>query len=159
MNKIDFLRDTRTKQQYFDDISNTQEIEDKIISRFMNMQGIACEPASPRETLTNIEKVYVSSDYKCDKFGLIEVKFHYRYQEELGFKKYQLLKYKLKNCSILLVNNWNNSPYFALFEGELLKPQWLLDNCEPSSDSLQSKMGGKLDISIPFYKLTWYQLL
>jgi len=156
--KFDFLRDNRTPQQYFDDIRKTQEIEDQIINRFALLQGISCKPVSPRETLRDLEKVQVSSDYFCDKFGLIEVKFHYNWQEELGFKKYQLLKYRNNGVSILLVNNWNEKPMFALVDNKLLDPEWILSRGSKPSQELASKAGGKFDIAISAKEVEWHPL-
>ena len=157
--KLDFLKDNRTPQQYFDDIRKTQEIEDQIINRFALLQGISCKPVSPRETLRDLDKVQVFSDYFCDKFGLIEVKFHYNWQEELGFKKYQLLKYKRNNVSILLVNNWNKKPMFALVNKKLLSPEWILLHGKEPSQELKKKAGGKFDIMILAKEVEWRPLL
>lgn len=159
MDKLDFLRDNRTKQQYLDDISKTQEIEDNIIFKFSILQGISCESNSPRETLKDLDKVIVSSDYTCENFGLIEVKFHYDWQEELGFKKYQLVKYNAKNCSILLINDWKNKPMFATFNNNLLSPAWILEFGIKPSDKLSSKANGKFDIAVWAKNFIWEKLI
>jgi len=146
------------------DIKEAQEIEDEIAWRFARMQGVNFQPATPRNVIEAAE-VRVSSDFYFDKFGLVEIKFTRRWCEEIGFKSYQLKQYASQGAKILFINNWLYGPKFALLNGDLLYPTWILANGSHPSEQISNlfkppgSKTGKFDIVIYANQVEWHKLL